>query len=112
MRNIVKNTLEGNLGNRLVCLEANDGVEAKNILETSSVDLLLVDWNMPNLNGLELVNYLRSREQFKSLPIIMITSEAAKYNVIEAVKAGVNDYIVKPVSERALIQKIERFNLY
>lgn len=112
MRNIVKNTLEENLGDKLVCLEARDGVEAKNLLQTTSVGLLLLDWNMPNLNGLDLVNYLRKKEQFKSLPIIMITSEAAKYNVIEAVKAGVNDYIVKPVSEKALLQKIERFNLY
>jgi two-component system chemotaxis response regulator CheY len=72
------------------------------------VDLVLLDWNMPKLNGLELVKKLRAMEQFQNLPIIMITSEAAKYNVIEAIKEGVNDYLVKPVSERGLLAKIKR----
>jgi len=56
--------------------------------------LLLLDWNMPMMNGLELVKHLRAIEEYARLPIIMVTSEAAKYSVIEAVKAGVNDYII------------------
>ncbi|MBI9100680.1 MAG: response regulator, partial [Spirochaetaceae bacterium] len=71
------------------------------------IDILLVDWNMPQLNGLDLVKKLRSHNKYVKLPIIMITSEAAKYNVIEAVKAGVNDYLIKPIGDLALLRKIE-----
>ena len=63
------------------------------------------------MNGLELVKKLRERKDRVQIPIIMITSESAKYNVIEAVKAGVNDYLVKPVSDKSLIEKLDRLNL-
>jgi len=108
MRNIVKNTLKAlNLVNETF-LEAADGQEAWSILESQEVSLLFLDWNMPNLNGLELVKRLRATAKFQSLPIIMVTSEAAKYNVIEAVKAGVSDYLVKPVTQRGLEEKLRR----
>ena len=109
MRNIIKNSL---LAIRRFAdadyLDAADGAEALKILEQQTINLLLLDWNMPKLNGLELVKKLRAEQRYDRLPIIMITSEAAKYNVIEAVKAGVNDYLIKPVSERTLLEKIER----
>lgn len=109
MRNIVKNTVTTH---RLLkgsdFFEAGDGVGALDVLEHARIDLLLLDWNMPRLNGLDLVKELRQRKQYAKLPIVMITSEAAKYNVIEAVKAGVSDYLVKPVSEKALLDKIKR----
>jgi len=92
-------------------MEAADGEEAFQILESMVIDVLLLDWNMPRLNGLELVKKLRKMEQYKSLPIIMVTSEAAKYNVIEAVKAGVNDYLVKPITEKKLYNKVRRYLL-
>ncbi len=109
MRNIIKNTLEycGKYG-RINFYEAQDGITAFREITDNSIDILLLDWNMPRLNGLDLVKKLRRLEPFKTLPIIMITSEAAKYNVIEALKAGVSDYIVKPVPEKKLIEKIER----
>lgn len=108
MRNIVKNCVSGGQLPPSEFMEAPDGRQALEIIERDPPDLLLLDWNMPNLNGIELVKMLRSKDRFKSLPIIMITSEAAKYNVIEAVKAGVNDYVIKPVSESFLIDKIKK----
>lgn len=108
MRNIVKNTLLNLRFDGGGFLEASNGEEAWHLLLSQEIDLLLLDWNMPNLNGIELVRRLRADPKFSALPIIMITSEAAKYNVIEAVKAGVSDYLVKPVSERGLEEKIGR----
>ena len=109
MRNIIKNTLDncGKYG-KINYFEAQDGMSAFREITDNDIDLLLLDWNMPRLNGLDLVKKLRKIDAFASLPIIMITSEAAKYNVIEALKAGVSDYVVKPVPEKKLIQKIGR----
>jgi two-component system chemotaxis response regulator CheY len=108
MRNIVKNTLKQLRYPDDTFVEAADGQQAWTILESTEVDLVLLDWNMPNLNGLELVKKLRAHPQYETLPIIMITSESAKYNVIEAVKAGVSDYMVKPVDEDSLGAKLHR----
>jgi len=108
MRNIVKNTLKSLHYSAETFLEASDGQQAWQILETTEISLLLLDWNMPALNGLELVKKLRANAKYQNLPIVMITSEAAKYNVIEAVKAGVSDYLVKPVTEKGLEEKIRR----
>jgi len=108
MRNIVKNTLKALKYPSDIFLEASDGDEAWSVLEAQEVSLLLLDWNMPGLNGLELVKKLRATAKFQALPIIMVTSEAAKYNVIEAVKAGVSDYLVKPVNETNLEEKLRR----
>lgn len=108
MRNIVKNTLKALHYSAETFLEASDGQQAWQILEATEISLLLLDWNMPALNGLELVKKLRANAKFQNLPIVMVTSEAAKYNVIEAVKAGVSDYLVKPVTEKGLEEKIRR----
>ena len=91
-----------------VCAEAKDGRETVDLAARLKPDLILLDIGMPNLNGLDLLKKLRATAKFVSLPIIMVTSEAAKYNVIEAVKAGVNDYLVKPVTEKSLEEKIRR----
>lgn len=112
MRNIVKNVVSQNARfDGATCYEAGDGIEAFRLLETHRIDLLLLDWNMPMMNGLDLVKKIRKDPELNKVPIIMITSESAKYNVIEAVKAGVNDYLVKPVSERSLMEKIDRLGL-
>ena len=108
MRTIVKNSLLKDKNNEYEFKEASNGVDAFNILEREPVDIVLLDWNMPHLNGLDLTKELRSLPKYQKLPIIMLTSEAAKYNVIEAVKAGVNDYMIKPVNENVLIEKIEQ----
>ncbi|MBN1647647.1 MAG: response regulator [Spirochaetales bacterium] len=106
MRNIIKNSIVNEGLKEFTFLEASDGKEALGIIESKDIAVVLLDWNMPNLNGLQLVKKLRNDARFVSLPIIMITSEAAKYNVIEAVKEGVNDYLLKPVSERTLAEKL------
>lgn len=108
MRMIVKNSLLKQKRHEYDFFEADNGVDAFNILESTSVDLVLLDWNMPQLSGLDLMKELRVLPRYAELPIIMITSEAAKYNVIEAVKAGVNDYMIKPVDDKKLIEKIEQ----
>jgi len=109
MRNIVKNTLKSMYNIEGSYHEASNGEEAFNILQNQPCDLLLLDWNMPLLNGIDLVRRLRQLERFKQLPIIMVTSEAAKYNVVEAIKAGVNDYLIKPVTERNLYEKVRKY---
>lgn len=109
MRNIIKNILaEKNLGDAEI-LEAPDGKVAFDILDHNKIDLLFVDWNMPQLNGLELVKILRMMDKYRELPIVMVTAEAAKYNVMEAIKEGVTDYIVKPVTGMMILKKIEGY---
>jgi len=88
--------------------DAANGVEAYMTLQTEDIDMILLDWNMPRLNGIELLKKLRSEKKFKRIPIIMITSEAAKYNIVEAVKEGVDDYIIKPFRESVLMNKIRK----
>jgi len=88
--------------------EANDGVEAWNFLKTDQVELIISDWNMPNMQGIELLRQVRADEKLKHLPFLMVTAEGQKENVIEAVKAGVSGYIVKPFSPVALEDKIQK----
>lgn len=109
MRRIHKNTLLEKKIKEEDIIEAKDGSEALDIAEKEKIDLFLVDWNMPKLNGLTLVKYLRSMNKYQETPIIMVTSEAAKYNVMEAVEAGVTNYIVKPVRGDTLWEKIKKY---
>jgi len=105
MRRIIVRTLEG-IGESDVT-EASDGLEALDAVADKSFDLVLTDWNMPNLDGLGLVEKLRSNANYKTTPIIMVTTEAEKASVVEAIKAGVNNYIVKPFTPATLKVKIE-----
>ena len=107
MRRILKNILKDRNIQDENLLEAPNGKVALSILEQNEIDLLLLDWNMPQMDGLELVKIIRSMDKYKNLPVIMVTSEAAKYNVLEAIKAGVTDYIVKPVSSVKILSKID-----
>lgn len=89
-------------------LEAEHGVQAWEILDsTQNVQVLITDWNMPEMNGLELVKKVRSDERYKDIPIIMVTTEGGKAEVITALKAGVNNYIVKPFTPQVLKEKLE-----
>ena len=90
-------------------LEAEDGEKAFELARAEDIDMFLVDWNMPRVNGLNLVKKLRAMDKYKQTPIIMITSEAAKYNVVEAVEAGVTNYVVKPIQGSHLWQKIGKY---
>lgn len=104
IRNIQKNTLAG-MGHT-DALEAADGQEALTILAAQRPDLMLVDWNMPNMDGIALIR--KVRETDKTLPIIMVTTEAEKSRVMEALKAGVNNYVVKPFTADTLGEKIQQ----
>ena len=100
MRNIVKNTF-AELKIPCEYLEAADGKTAFQLLETNKVNLVFLDWNMPEMDGLDFLKKARSMPDYKDLPIIMVTSEAARYNLVEALHCGATDYIVKPVDEKA-----------
>ncbi|MCH7992956.1 MAG: response regulator [Planctomycetes bacterium] len=104
IRNIQKNALK-QIGFEDVA-EAADGLEALTEIANGRPDLMIVDWNMPNMDGITLVR--KVRETDKSLPMIMCTTEAEKQRVVEAIKAGVNDYIVKPFTPDGLMEKINR----
>ncbi|MGB5919648.1 response regulator [Arcobacter sp. F2176] len=87
--------------------EAEDGVKAWNKLASKQYDVILTDWNMPNMNGLDLVKKVRKEGNHQSTPIIMITTEGGKGEVITALKAGVNNYIVKPFNAEILKEKLD-----
>ena len=86
-------------------IEADNGEEA--ISKLKGVNLILTDWNMPIMDGLAFVKTVRTNNAYKEIPIMMITSQAAKKEVIEALKNGVNDYIVKPFTSATLVEKVQ-----
>ena len=85
---------------------AEDGDIAWNHINSHPVDLVLLDWNMPRMSGLSLLNRIRASEDYRRLPVVMITAEANEDHVVTAVQAGVTNYIVKPFSPRVLDRKI------
>lgn len=87
--------------------EAGDGVEGIAKISATSFDLVLTDWNMPNMNGLAFVQQLRANPAFKKLPIIMVTTESEKTSVVAALQSGVNNYIIKPFDGPTLLSKVE-----
>ncbi len=88
--------------------EADDGSTALAELEKREVDLIISDWNMPKVSGLELLKAVRSDESMKDTPFLMVTVEAQKDNVLEAVQAGVTNYIVKPFTAEDIKEKLEQ----
>lgn len=104
MRRIISNTLNTAYEGCQV-VEASDGLEGLAALEKNpDVSIILTDWNMPNMNGLSFLE--KVREKNTELPIVMITTEAEKQNVVTAIKAGANNYIVKPFTPDVLQEKI------
>ena len=89
--------------------EAGAGEAALKIAAEKVIGLFLVDWNMPKLDGFQLVKRLRAVASYAATPIIMITSEAAKYNVMDAINAGVTNYVVKPIKGDLLYQKLKKY---
>ncbi|HDM75865.1 MAG TPA: response regulator [Deltaproteobacteria bacterium] len=106
MRRINKNILK-ELGFKNI-LEADDGTTALEVLENNKVDLIISDWNMPKMTGLEFLKKVRASAEYKDIPFLMVTAEAQKENIIEAVKAKVSNYIVKPFTAQTLSEKIEK----
>ena len=87
-------------------MEAEDGEVAWEVLQSNQFDFLLLDWMMPKLSGIDLLKRIRSEDRFKDLVVFMITAEADRTHILEAIQAGVSDYIVKPMNPVALIEKI------
>lgn len=106
MRKIEK-TILGQLGIKNVD-EADDGSTALPKLQANRYDVVLLDWNMPTMTGLELLKAMRADENLKNVPVIMVTAEALKDNIVAAVQAGVNDYVVKPFTAGTLEEKLKK----
>lgn len=87
--------------------DAKDGMDALGKLKSTKYDLILTDWNMPRMDGLNLVKNLRHLPRYKTTPIMMITTEGGKDEVIQALKSGINNYIVKPFNAETLRAKLE-----
>ena len=105
MRRIIRNMLR-QLGYTNI-VEAEDGAEALSLLQREKVDFVISDWNMPNMSGLDLLKAIRADAHLKPLPVLLVTAEALKENVVEALKAGVNNYVVKPFTAETLKEKID-----
>lgn len=103
-RDLVRTILKGNGFNTI--LVAENGRTALDILMQARVELMICDWNMPNLTGVELLRKVRAIPQYKELPFLMLTAEAYRENVQEAMAAGVTDYVTKPFTAEVLTQKI------
>ena len=106
MRRILKNNLR-QLGFSNI-LEAEDGQLALEELKKNKVDLIISDWNMPNMTGLELLKAVRGDESLKQIPFVMVTAEGQKDSVMEAAKAGVSNYIVKPFTPEIFEEKLKK----
>ena len=106
MRRIVRNVLK-QIGYTSV-EEAPDGKEALKKLKGGGFGLVVTDWNMPVMTGLELLKVIRVDAELKILPVLMVTAEAQKENIIEAIQAGVSNYVVKPFTAEALLEKLTK----
>jgi two-component system chemotaxis response regulator CheY len=105
MRRIVINALHSFGYNDVV--EASDGQDALAILYTEKIDFVITDWNMPNMNGLELTKAIRGDAAFGNLPVLMVTTRGIKEDIVQALQAKVNNYIVKPFTPAVLKEKIQ-----
>jgi two-component system chemotaxis response regulator CheY len=106
MRKILRNILK-QIGFEDI-IEADDGSAALRMIKNETVGLVITDWNMPNLNGLGLLQEIRQNPRTAKIPVLMVTAEGLKDNVLEAVKAGVDNYVVKPFTAEILQEKIEK----
>jgi two-component system chemotaxis response regulator CheY len=104
MRRIVINALKSFGIEDIV--EAEDGQDALSKLQTHKIDFVITDWNMPNMSGLDLTKAIRASEQWKNLPILMVTTRGLKEDIIQALQAKVNNYMVKPFTPQVLKEKI------
>lgn len=105
IRDLVQKTLKSEYPSMEIT-EAVDGRKAQNILQNNSFDLILCDWEMPEMNGIELLQWVRKQENMQEQPFVLVTSLDQKENVVEALQAGVNDYVTKPFTPEQLINKV------
>jgi two-component system, chemotaxis family, chemotaxis protein CheY len=106
MRRIIKNLLRDLGFNNTQ--EADDGNSALPVLQSGNFDFLITDWNMPGMTGIDLLKAVRADAKLASLPVLMVTAEAKKDQIVEAAQAGVNGYIVKPFTAVTLKEKIDK----
>lgn len=106
MRRIIKNLLRDLGFNNTQ--EADDGNSALPMLQSGNFDFLVTDWNMPGMTGIDLLKAVRADAKLAGLPVLMVTAEAKKDQIIEAAQAGVNGYIVKPFTAVTLKEKIDK----
>jgi two-component system chemotaxis response regulator CheY len=106
MRRIIKNLLN-DLGYANVS-EADDGNTALPMLKQGSFDFLITDWNMPGMPGLELLKQVRADSRLAKMPVLMLTAEAKREQIVEAAQAGVNGYVIKPFTAAVLKEKIDK----
>ena len=105
MRRIIVNSL-GKLGYKNI-IEAVDGKDALGKMYTEKVNFIITDWNMPEMNGLDFVNAIKEEASFKDIPILMVTTRSLKDDVVVALKAGVDNYVVKPFTPEVLKEKMD-----
>jgi len=106
MRRIIKNLLRDLGFNNTQ--EADDGNTALPMLQTGEFDFLVTDWNMPGMQGIDLLKAVRAEGNISSLPVLMVTAESKREQIVEAAQAGVNGYIVKPFTAQTLKEKIDK----
>jgi two-component system chemotaxis response regulator CheY len=106
MRRIIINTLKRAGFENVV--EASDGKDALAKLKSDKFNFVITDWNMPEMDGLTFVSTLRADPDFQTMPVLMVTTRSVKEDIIEAMKAGVNNYIVKPFTPETLAEKINK----
>ena len=104
MRRIIENSLK-KLGVKEI-MDAENGVDALEKIQKQDFDMILTDWNMPEMNGKELVEHVRKIDKYKAIPILMITTRGMQEDVVTAIKSGVNGYIVKPFTPEVLKKKM------
>jgi two-component system chemotaxis response regulator CheY len=108
MRTVIRNILT-QLNAHSKCIEAEDGLDALRCLANTKVDLILLDWKMPNLSGIDFVKRVRALKL--DVPVIMITGESGHANVAQALKSGISDYILKPVTKEILKEKLVKLGM-
>lgn len=104
MRRLMKNIIK-NLGFKIIH-EASDGNEGLAVLDEQNIGLIISDWNMPNMSGIEFLKCVRSSEKHKNTPFLMVTAEATRENIIDAIGAGASNYVVKPVQADVVEAKL------
>jgi two-component system chemotaxis response regulator CheY len=105
MRRIIINTL--NKVGYQDCAEASNGREGIERLAAAGADMVITDWNMPEMSGIEFIRAIRANATTKDLPVLMVTTNAAKDDIVEALRAGINSYVVKPFTPETIKEKIE-----
>jgi two-component system chemotaxis response regulator CheY len=106
MRRIIKNLLK-DLGFTNI-QEADDGTTALPMLVRGDFDFVVTDWNMPGMQGIDLLRAIRANDNLKHLPVLMVTAEAKKEQIVAAAQAGVNGYVIKPFTAATLKEKLEK----